>query len=87
MAIGAGQDHRRDHKHQGTGDEERRAPCSQVPQSPPRCPHRRRQREKYDAGAAMPRIKIDQTVPFHGGPASAYAGIGKTQAAYLRDDQ
>src|SRR6476660_261309 len=39
--------------------------------------------KKYDTGASDTEIKIAQTVPFSG-PASAYAGIGKTQAAYLR---
>jgi len=39
--------------------------------------------KKYDTGATDTEIKIGQTVPFSG-PASAYAGIGKTQAAYLR---
>src|SRR5712692_7081293 len=39
--------------------------------------------KKYDAGATDTEIKIGQTVPFSG-PASAYAGIGKTQAAYLK---
>jgi branched-chain amino acid transport system substrate-binding protein len=39
--------------------------------------------KKYDVGATDTEIKIGQTVPFSG-PASAYAGIGKTQAAYLR---
>src|SRR5471030_3139922 len=39
--------------------------------------------KKYDTGATDAEIKIGQTVPFSG-PASAYAGIGKTQAAYLR---
>src|SRR6266700_7043952 len=38
---------------------------------------------KYDTGATDTEIKIGQTVPFSG-PASAYAGIGKTQAAYLK---
>ncbi|MGP8120497.1 MAG: ABC transporter substrate-binding protein [Xanthobacteraceae bacterium] len=38
--------------------------------------------KKYDSGATDTEIKIGQTVPFSG-PASAYAGIGKTQAAYL----
>src|SRR5450631_2516059 len=38
--------------------------------------------KKYDTGATDTEIKIGQTVPFSG-PASAYAGIGKTQAAYL----
>ena len=42
--------------------------------------------KKYDTGASDTEIKIGQTVPFSG-PASAYAGIGKTQAAYLQDDQ
>jgi ABC-type branched-subunit amino acid transport system substrate-binding protein len=39
--------------------------------------------KKYDTGASDSEIKIGQTVPFSG-PASAYASIGKTQAAYLR---
>ena len=39
--------------------------------------------KKYDIGATDTEIKIGQTVPFSG-PASAYAGIGKTQAAYVR---
>ncbi|MCA6123951.1 ABC transporter substrate-binding protein [Bradyrhizobium sp. WSM 1704] len=39
--------------------------------------------KKYDTGASDTEIKIGQTVPFSG-PASAYAGIGKTQAAYIR---
>src|SRR5471032_3538760 len=39
--------------------------------------------KNYDTGATDTEIKIGQTVPFSG-PASAYAGIGKTQAAYLR---
>ena len=39
--------------------------------------------KKYDTGATDAEIKIGQTVPFSG-PASAYAGIGKTQAAYLK---
>jgi branched-chain amino acid transport system substrate-binding protein len=42
-----------------------------------------RAQKKYDPGASDTEIKIGQTVPFSG-PASAYAGIGKTQAAYLR---
>jgi branched-chain amino acid transport system substrate-binding protein len=37
----------------------------------------------YDTGATDTEIKIGQTVPFSG-PASAYAGIGKTEAAYLK---
>src|ERR1700691_353734 len=39
--------------------------------------------KKYDTGATDTEIKIGQTVPFSG-PAASYAGIGKTQAAYLR---
>jgi branched-chain amino acid transport system substrate-binding protein len=39
--------------------------------------------KKYDPGATDTEIKIGQTVPFSG-PASAYATIGKTQAAYFR---
>ena len=39
--------------------------------------------KKYDIGATDTEIKIGQTVPFSG-PAWAYAGIGKTQAAYLK---
>jgi len=39
--------------------------------------------KKYDAGATDTEIKIGQTVPFSG-PASAYASIGKTQAAYFK---
>jgi len=39
--------------------------------------------KSYDTGATDTEIKIGQTVPFSG-PASAYAGIGKTQAAYLK---
>src|SRR5262252_3185959 len=38
--------------------------------------------KKYDTGASDTEIKIGQTVPFSG-PASAYATIGKTQAAYF----
>ena len=38
--------------------------------------------KKYDTGASDTEIKIGQTVPFSG-PASAYASIGKTQAAYF----
>jgi branched-chain amino acid transport system substrate-binding protein len=38
--------------------------------------------KKYDSGATDTEIKIGQTVPFSG-PASAYATIGKTQAAYI----
>jgi branched-chain amino acid transport system substrate-binding protein len=39
--------------------------------------------KKYDTGATDTEIKIGQTVPFSG-PASAYASIGKTQAAYMK---
>ena len=39
--------------------------------------------KKYDTGANDTEIKIGQTVPFSG-PASAYATIGKTQAAYMK---
>ena len=38
--------------------------------------------KKYDTGATDTEIKIGQTVPFSG-PASPYATIGKTQAAYI----
>ncbi len=37
----------------------------------------------YDPGATDTEIKIGQTVPFSG-PASAYATIGRTQAAYIK---
>src|SRR6266403_1250691 len=39
--------------------------------------------QKYDTGASDTEIKIGQTVPFSG-PASAYATIGKAQAAYIK---
>jgi branched-chain amino acid transport system substrate-binding protein len=39
--------------------------------------------KKYDTGASDTEIKVGQTVPFSG-PASAYATIGKTQAAYIK---
>ena len=39
--------------------------------------------KKYDTGASDTEIKIGQTNPFSG-PASAYATIGKTQAAYIK---
>src|SRR5512141_3408463 len=39
--------------------------------------------KKYDPGATDTEIKIGQTNPFSG-PASAYATIGKTQAAYIK---
>ncbi|MGA2993907.1 ABC transporter substrate-binding protein [Bradyrhizobium sp.] len=38
--------------------------------------------KKYDPGATDTEVKIGQTLPFSG-PASAYASIGKTQAAYF----
>jgi ABC-type branched-subunit amino acid transport system substrate-binding protein len=38
--------------------------------------------KKYDTGATDTEIKVGQTVPFSG-PASAYATIGKAQAAYI----
>src|SRR6201987_2502996 len=38
--------------------------------------------KQYDPGASDTEIKIGQTVPFSG-PASAYATIGKAQAAYF----
>ena len=39
--------------------------------------------KKYDPGATDTEIKIGQTMPFSG-PASAYATIGKAEAAYFR---
>jgi branched-chain amino acid transport system substrate-binding protein len=39
--------------------------------------------KKYDPGASDTEIKIGQTMPFSG-PASAYATIGKAEAAYFR---
>src|ERR1700712_432374 len=39
--------------------------------------------KKYDTGASDTENKIGQTNPFSG-PASAYATIGKTQAAYMK---
>jgi branched-chain amino acid transport system substrate-binding protein len=39
--------------------------------------------KKYDTGASDSEIKVGQTVPFSG-PASAYATIGKAQAAYIK---
>ena len=38
--------------------------------------------KNYDPGATDTEVKIGQTVPFSG-PASAYATIGKAQAAYF----
>ena len=39
--------------------------------------------KQYDVGANDTEIKTGQTVPFSG-PASAYATIGKAQAAYMK---
>src|SRR5690349_12455008 len=39
--------------------------------------------KKYDTGASDTEIKIGQTVPLSG-PASAYATVGKAQAAYMK---
>jgi branched-chain amino acid transport system substrate-binding protein len=39
--------------------------------------------KKYDPGASDTEIKVGQTMPFSG-PASAYASIGKTEAAYFK---
>jgi branched-chain amino acid transport system substrate-binding protein len=39
--------------------------------------------KRYDPGASDTEIKVGQTMPFSG-PASAYASIGKTEAAYFR---
>ena len=39
--------------------------------------------KKYDTGASDTEIKIGQTIPLSG-PASAYGGIGRVQAAYIR---
>jgi ABC-type branched-subunit amino acid transport system substrate-binding protein len=39
--------------------------------------------KQYDTGASDTEIKVGQTVPFSG-PASAYATIGKAQAAYIK---
>jgi len=39
--------------------------------------------KKYDPGASDTEIKVGQTMPYSG-PASAYATIGKAQAAYMR---
>jgi branched-chain amino acid transport system substrate-binding protein len=39
--------------------------------------------KKYDVGATDTEIKLGQTNPFSG-PASSYATIGKTQAAYMK---
>jgi ABC-type branched-subunit amino acid transport system substrate-binding protein len=39
--------------------------------------------KKYDPGASDTEIKVGQTVPFSG-PVSAYATIGKAQAAYIK---
>jgi ABC-type branched-subunit amino acid transport system substrate-binding protein len=39
--------------------------------------------KKYDTGATDTEIKLGQTIPLSG-PASAYGGIGRVQAAYIR---
>ncbi|SDS80473.1 ABC transporter substrate-binding protein [Bradyrhizobium canariense] len=39
--------------------------------------------KKYDRGANDTEVKVGQTMPFSG-PASAYASIGKTEAAYFK---
>jgi len=39
--------------------------------------------KQYDIGATDTEIKVGQTIPLSG-PASAYGGIGKVQAAYIR---
>ena len=39
--------------------------------------------KQYDTGASDTEIKVGQTIPLSG-PASAYGGIGKVQAAYIR---
>ena len=39
--------------------------------------------KKYDPGATDTEIKIGNIMPYSG-PASAYATIGKTEAAYFR---
>src|ERR1700760_3301800 len=39
--------------------------------------------KQYDTGATDTEIKIGQTIPLSG-PASAYGGIGRVQAAYIR---
>jgi branched-chain amino acid transport system substrate-binding protein len=39
--------------------------------------------KKYDTGASDTEIKVGQTIPLSG-PASAYGGIGRVQAAYIR---
>src|ERR1700755_1014376 len=39
--------------------------------------------KKYDTGATDTEIKVGQTIPLSG-PASAYGGIGRVQAAYIR---
>jgi len=39
--------------------------------------------KKYDTGASDTEIKVGQTIPLSG-PASAYGGIGRVQAAYIQ---
>ena len=45
-------------------------------------PRPRRRQKKYDPGATDTEIKIGNIMPYSG-PASAYATIGKTEAAYF----
>ena len=42
--------------------------------------------KKYDPGATDTEIKLGNIMPYSG-PASSYGVIGKTEAAYLQDDQ
>ena len=42
--------------------------------------------KKYDTGATDTEIKIGNIMPYSG-PASAYGVIGKTEAAYFKQDQ
>jgi branched-chain amino acid transport system substrate-binding protein len=80
----AGQDHRHNHKHEGSSDMRNgifhlvtgTAVAIALSASPASA------QKKYDTGATDTEIKIGQTVPFSG-PASAYATIGKAQAAYI----
>jgi branched-chain amino acid transport system substrate-binding protein len=80
----AGQDHRRNQKHEGSSDMRNgifhlvigTAVAIALSASPASA------QKKYDVGATDTEIKIGQTVPFSG-PASAYATIGKAQAAYI----
>jgi branched-chain amino acid transport system substrate-binding protein len=80
----AGQDHRRNQKHEGSSDMRNgifhlvtgTAVAIALSASPASA------QKKYDVGATDTEIKVGQTVPFSG-PASAYATIGKAQAAYI----